>query len=137
MEKNVTTRCWTIILILALSVALPGKAGAQTGSSRIESNGAIFGGIAAAAAAVAVVAYLIIHQSAKKRGITGCVTSAGGGMTLTDEKDKRKYLISGNTTSVKPGDRMTLRGSKGSADHGKTLVWKTNAVVKDFGVCQP
>ena len=120
--------------MLALCLALPGKAAAQTGSSRIVSNGAIFGGIAAAAAAVAVVAYLVIHQSSKKRTITGCVSTAGNGLSLLDEKDKRAYSLSGSTDGVRPGERMTLRVVKAG---GKPLVWKTNAVVKDFGVCQP
>jgi len=33
-------------------------------------------------------------------------------MSVTDEKDKRIYALSGNTTDIKPGDRVTLRGKK-------------------------
>jgi hypothetical protein len=59
-------------------------------------------------------------------------------MTVTDEKDKQIYALSGNTTGIKPGDRMKLQGKKvksKGADH--TVVWEAKAVAKDFGVCQP
>lgn len=85
-----------------------------------------------------IVAYVVIHESSKKRSITGCVTPAENGMSLTDEKDKRFYALSGNTTDVKPGDRMTLRGKKiKPKDAGKPAVWETKTMSKDFGVCQP
>jgi hypothetical protein len=62
--------------------------------------------------AVAVVIIVTVYYSAKKRSITGCVASAGDGMSVTDEKDKRVYVLSGNTAGVKPGDRMKLQGKK-------------------------
>jgi hypothetical protein len=59
-------------------------------------------------------------------------------MTVTDEKDKQTYALSGNTSSIKPGDRMKLQGKKvKSKGADKTPVWETKAVAKDFGVCQP
>jgi hypothetical protein len=73
---------------------------------------------------VVVVAVLAIHYS-KKRAITGCVVSGVNGMSVTDEKDKQVYKLSGTTTGTKPGDRMRLQGKKvkpKGAD--KTLVWE-------------
>ena len=59
-------------------------------------------------------------------------------MTVTDEKDKQTYALSGNTTAMKPGDRMKLQGKKvKSKGADKTLVWEAKGVAKDFGVCQP
>jgi hypothetical protein len=58
-------------------------------------------------------------------------------MSVTDEKDKRSYALSGNTTDIKPGDRMTLQGTKIQAkDAGKPQVSETRTISKDFGVCQ-
>ena len=57
---------------------------------------------------------------------------------MTDEKDKRIYTLSGNTAGLKLGDRMTLQGKKmKQKGAGKTLVWETKTVRKDFGACQP
>src|ERR1035438_2959043 len=89
------------------------------------------------AAAVITVAVLVVHESAKKRTITGCVTSGDNGMSVTDEKDKRLYALSGDTAGVKPGERMTLRGKKFKSNEGKPPFWETKKIVKDFGVCQP
>ena len=65
---------WCGVLIVALSGALPTSAEAQTGSSKIVSNGTIVGVIVGVVAAVVVVTYFVIHESSKKRTITGCVT---------------------------------------------------------------
>ena len=128
---------WRGILIVVLSVALATPARSQSGGKIGPSNGTIVGAIVGVAAALVVVAVVAIHYS-RKRAITGCVNSAGSGMTVTDEKDKQIYTLSGNTTSIKPGDRMKLQGKKvKSKDADKTLVWEAKAVTKDFGVCQP
>lgn len=102
------------------------------------SNGTIVGVIVGVVAAVAIVAYVAIHESSKKRSITGCVIRADNGMSMTDEKDNRSYALSGNTGEIKPGDRMTLQGKKiKPKDTGKPVLWETKTISKDFGVCQP
>jgi hypothetical protein len=124
------------VVIVVLCAALATPARAQTGG-KIVSNGTIAGVIVGVAAAVAVVIILTVHYS-KKRALTGCVNSAGSGMTVTDEKDKQIYTLSGNTAGIKPGDRMKLQGKKvKSKGDEKTRVWEAKAVTKDFGVCQP
>jgi len=128
---------WRGVLIVVLCAALATPAGAQTGGGKIVSNGTITGVIVGVAAAAAVVIILAVHYS-KKRAITGCVASAGSGMTITDEKDKQIYSLSGDTQGIKSGDRMKLQGKKAKSKGGdKTLVWEAKAVSKDFGVCQP
>ena len=77
----------------------PRSAEAQTGSSKIVSNGTIVGVIVGVVAAVVVVTYVVIHESSKKRTITGCVIPGENGMSVTDEKDKRSYALSGNTAT--------------------------------------
>jgi hypothetical protein len=86
---------------------------------------------------VAVLITVLALHYAKKRSITGCVDSAGTGMTLTDD-NHHVYLLSGNTLGIKPGDRVKLHGQKiKSEGPDKTLVWEAGEVTKDFGVCHP
>lgn len=128
---------WRGVPIVVLCLALAAPARAQSGGKIGPSNGTIVGAIVGVAAAVAVVIVVAIHYS-KKRTITGCVNSAGSGMTVTDDKDKQIYALSGNTTGIKPGDRMRLQGKKVKSNGAdKTLVWEAKAATKDFGVCQP
>jgi hypothetical protein len=88
-------------------------------------------------AVVAIVTVVVIYHS-KKRTITGCVSSNENGMSVTDDRDKQSYALAGNTAGIKPGDRMTLQVKKIKAkDAGKTLVWETKKINKDFDVCQP
>jgi len=130
---------WSGVLIVVLSVVLakPAKA-AGNFPSIAPSKGAVVAAFAGVAAAVVIVAVVIIHKSSSKRTITGCVNSGEHGTSVIDDKDKHSYALFGNTTGIKPGNRMTLQGKKTKAkEAGKTLVWETKQVVKDFGVCQP
>jgi hypothetical protein len=124
------------VLIIALTFVLCTPVEAQN-SGKIVSNGTIAGVIVGVVAGVVVVTIVAIHYS-KKRTITGCVNSGANGMTVTDEKDQQSYALSGDTTNIKPGDRMRLQGKKAkSKATDKTLVWEAIKVTKDFGVCQP
>jgi hypothetical protein len=133
----VTQNCfWRGVLIVVLSVVLATPAEAQSG--KIVNTGQIVAAIVGVAAALVVVTVVIIHESSKKRTITGCVNSEENGMSVTDEKDKRIYALSGNTAGIKPGDRITLQGKKvRPKGSDKTLVWEAKRVTKDFGACQP
>ncbi len=130
-----TQKClWRGVLIVALSVALatPAKA------SGYPSAGGIVAAIVGVAAAVVVITVVVIHESSKKRAITGCVNSGENGMSVTDEKDKRIYALSGNTAGIKPGDRITLQGKKVKPKGtDKMLAWEVKKETKDFGACQP
>ena len=122
------------ILIVALGVVLTTPARAD----KLQTEGEeIVIGIVAVSAALVVGTVLIIHYS-KKRTITGCVSSVEAAMTVTDEKDKQTYTLSGDTTGVKPGDRMRLQGKKiKPRGPDKRLIWETRQVNRDFGLCQP
>ena len=122
------------VLIVALSVVVVTPAQAD----KLQTEGEeIVIGIVAVSAALVVGTVLIIHYS-KKRTMTGCVSSGETGMTVTDEKDKQIYALSGNTVGIKPGNRMRLQGKKVKPkDFDKTVVWEIKQVNKDFGLCQP
>jgi hypothetical protein len=123
-----------LIVVLSFILRIPAKA---QSSGKIVSNGTIAGVIVGVVAGAAVVTIIAIHYS-KKRSITGCVNSAANGMTITDEKDKQTYALSGDTTNIKPGDRMRLQGKKAkSKATDATIVWETRKVTNDFGVCRP
>ena len=58
------------------------------------------------------------------------------GISLSDEKTNSVYTLSGETSGVKAGDRMTLQGKKNSkANH--TFGWEVTKIRSDHGVCQP
>jgi len=123
-----------IALIGILTLALSTKAEADqlktTGEEAIA-------GIVAAVAVVVVVIVVIIHQASSNRTVTGCVSSAQNGLMVANEKDKRVYALSGDTTGVKPGERMTLHLKKIKTRGSNTLTWEPKKITKDFGVCQP
>jgi hypothetical protein len=121
-----------LAVVLCALLATPARADLK---SQVSND--IVAGVVVAAAVVVVAAILIVHYS-KKRTVTGCISSGPNGMTVTDEKDRQIYTLSGNIVGIKPGDRMKLHGKKIKLkDHDKGLVWEAKDVARDFGVCQP
>jgi hypothetical protein len=85
---------WRIALIAILSLALSRNTSADTLKSNADN---IIIGVVAAVAVVVVVVAVLIHRSAKQKTVTGCVVAAQSGMSVTDEKNKRVYRLSGDT----------------------------------------
>jgi hypothetical protein len=135
-EKNVTRKyLWHGVLIVSLCavLAVPTQADKITDDAR---NVVI--GIVAVSVAVVVIAVVVVHESRKKRTVTGCVASGANGMSVTDEKDKQVYALSGNTADIKHGDRVTLQGKKAKPTGANSpLAWQVDKETKDFGACQP
>jgi hypothetical protein len=119
-----------LIAALVLGFASP------TEANSLPTNGELVGALVGVVAVITVVTVVVIHQVRKKRTITGCVNSETSGMTLTDDKDKRTYVLSGNSAGITTGDRVKLRGKK-TRGPASSLVWQTKKVVQDFGACHP
>jgi len=123
---------WRVALIGFLCVALSTAANADQLQSDADR------GLAAAIAVVAVlvvVTVVLIHQASSNRTVTGCVVSNQDGILVTSDKDKRVYLLSGDTSSVKPGERLTVHLKKIKTKGSNTVTWETKKVSKDFGAC--
>jgi len=124
---------WRGVVIAVLIVVLTTPARAES----LDAVGAqIVAGIVVVSAAIAIgVTLLILHAKHKTSAITGCVMSEAGGMSVTDEKDKQVYALSGDPVGIKTGDRMTLEGKRRAG--GKTAIFEARSVTKDFGACKP
>jgi mannitol-specific phosphotransferase system IIBC component len=148
MKKNgegasmIRKSIWRGVLVAILSTALATHGLAEkprlaaNGSLNIVPKGlvvAVVAGIAVAAVAVVVVTVVLVKHHKRQR-ITGCIYSGANGMSVTDEKDKLSYALSGSTADVKAGYRMTLEGKRKRAGHA--LAFETHKVGMDFGACQ-
>jgi hypothetical protein len=130
---------WRGALISALCVALAIPAQAQPNSLDNMARNVVIG-IVAVSAALVVITVVIVHESRKKRTVTGCVAPGEMryGMSVKDERDKQVYDLSGNTEDIKPGDRVTLQGKKAKPTGANApLYWEVIKETKDFGPCQP
>jgi hypothetical protein len=139
------TKYFSGILIFALSFALcmpaeahnPNIVGPGSGNIGYSNKGLVIGVIVGVVAAVVVVTIVVVHESSKKRTITGCINPAQNAMTVTDEKDKRVYTLSGDTAGVKPGERMSLHGKKIKPSADNPLGWEITKIQTDYGACHP
>lgn len=122
----------SVVVVLCLVLAIPGFP--QSGYGPNISNGEIAGVLVAAGAVIGVVIYVAYRQTHKHPSVTGCVGSGGGGLTLTNAKDKKVYALSGNLSAVKEGQQVKVKGKK-SKDATGTLLFQVEQVTKDLGVC--
>lgn len=139
------TKSLSGVLIVALTLVLCGPAEAQRpnvvapSSAHIGgvSNAEIVGIVVGVVVPVVVIAVVVMHHSAKQRKITGCVVASPSGLSVNNEKDNRVYALSGDTSGVKAGERMSLQGHKINPDAGNPLGWQVSQIQKDYGACQP
>ena len=129
MSKYLLRAC----LAIALSVAFATNTQADT--LKHDADVALVAAIAVVAALV-VVTVILVRYSLNNRSITGCVVSGEDGLTMTNEKDKKVYVLAGNTSAVKAGDRVTLQGKKLNPTSTTKLTWNTRTV-RDLGACHP
>jgi hypothetical protein len=126
---------WGAVLIVGLCMALATPTRADTISNDARN---VVIGIVAVSVALVVITVVIVHESRKKRTVTGCVISGANGMSVTDEKDNRIYALSGNTSDIKPGNRVTLHGKKVNPKGASApLTWDVSKETKDLGACRP
>jgi hypothetical protein len=60
----------------------------------------------------------------------------GRGNRLTDDKDKRTYVLGTDKISLQAGERVTIKGKK-SKDKSGTLQFDVRKLVKSEGSCKP
>jgi hypothetical protein len=122
-------------LALCLLLALPAfsQIGGNLGNIG-PSKGEVVGIIAGAAAGLTAVGILVYHETHKHPSITGCLASGTDALTLQNEKDKKVYTLSGDSTALKAGQRVTLRGKKSKDTSGRSS-FQVEKLIKDYGAC--
>ncbi|MBS1800374.1 MAG: hypothetical protein JSS95_11145 [Acidobacteria bacterium] len=127
--KSRLSRRFTALLLCAALLLAPKPAKAE-----IPSGGQVAGiaiALVAVGAALGVGIYFLVR---KPPHITGCVTSGADGLTLHKESDATTYLLTGDTASIKPGNRIRLSGKKHTGPSSqRTFV--VEQVAKDYGPC--
>jgi hypothetical protein len=95
----------------------------------------IFVGVAAIGAAIGVGIYLTARRAGTS-SITGCAISSGGSLSLQHEGDQQTYTLLGDTTGVKPGDRIRVSGKKRKQYPSGNREFLVRKLAKDYGPCK-
>ena len=128
--------CTAMALALCLVLTLPALSQSGGYGGIGPSKGEIVGIIAGAGAALGAIGYLVYHETHKHPTVTGCIASNADGFVLTNEKDKRIYVLSGNVEALKASERVSLKGKKIKDSTGK-FSFQIEKLTKDLGPCQP
>jgi hypothetical protein len=93
------------------------------------STGAIIG---AAAAAGVGVTYLALRS---RSSVIGCLVNSNDGIKILSEKENKTYTLAGNSSDLKAGERVALRGKKQKDDSGN-LTLQVEKVTREYGYCR-
>jgi hypothetical protein len=121
----------SVVLVWASFFAAPVRVKAQ----KIVSNGEIVGavvGIAAAGAVIGVGTYYLV----RKASITGCAVSNQNDIELRNEGDQQTYTLLGDTTDIKAGERIRVRGKKKKKESSAGRKFLVEKLVKNYGPCK-
>jgi hypothetical protein len=135
--RNRFVPCASVALCLCLILALP--AFPQTSSGGFgPTTGEIIKAIAVVATVVGGVALHHLHETHKHPTITGCFAANADGLSLTDEKDRKVYALSGNLATLQAGERVAIRGEKVKVnDAAEKQSFQVQRLTKDLGACLP
>ena len=128
----------TLRLFLAIALACTflitssRQADAQIGISKGQGD-AIIVGLVAAGAVIGIAIYFIVRQPPS---ITGCAVTGPTGLTLQNEGDQQIFLLVGDSTAIKPGDRIRVKGKKKKVAGSSTRTFIVEKISKDFGPCK-
>lgn len=102
--------------------------GTYNPSGKSYGNGAAIGGAVAAGAGAGALLLFLHHRHA---AVVGCV--APDGKSLTDDKGKHTYQLTGET--IAPGERVSVKGKKSKGPSGIDEL-DVVSVNKDLGQCE-
>ena len=128
---NAAHKVIPVIVLLAV-LSFSASASAQTGLGHIGPTGAQVAGAAVGVGAViGIILYLTLH----KPSMTGCVRSADGAYTITDQNAQVTYTLVDATPGLKSGERVKLQGKKKKDKQGN-LTFRMKKIKRDYGPCQ-
>lgn len=130
MSKSVFRRALALLLcIILLATSRPAKAD----SLQKTANEIVAGIVGVSAAIVVVTVILVVHY--KGASVKGCVASGPDGLQLTNSSDTLTYQLAGDTSNIKPGEMVKLKGKKKAAKSGAQAAFTVKQLSKDYGAC--
>ncbi|HEX9201381.1 MAG TPA: hypothetical protein VF865_17625 [Acidobacteriaceae bacterium] len=92
--------------------------------------------VIAIVAVTAVITVAIVYAIRHDPSIKGCATSGLNGLTLTNEGNQETFRLTGDTATIKPGDRVKVTGKKKKKDAAATRNFVVTKFNKDYGACK-
>ncbi len=76
--------------------------------------------------------YFVLRQPR----LTGCVVQAADGLEIMNESDSQTYLLSGDTTGIKVGERIKITGKRQKKNASGPRPLLVTSLKKDYGSCK-
>ena len=121
-----------LVLIALLLDCRPAEA--QTGGRIGPSGGQVAAALAGAAAAIVVITVVVVYAVRRPPTITGCAVSGPNGLTLENDSDHQSFMLNGEMSGIKAGDRVKIQGKKQKAA-GTARGFTVLKLKHDYGAC--
>lgn len=130
MRKTIFSRALALFLCLLL---LPTNQPARASNGLQNLGRDIALGVVGIAAGLVVTVVLVVHYMPKSA--KGCVASGPNGLQLADNADKLTYELTGDTSNIKAGEVVKVKGKKKHGKHGASSTFTVTKLSKDYGAC--
>ena len=100
------------------------------------STGEVVGGAVGIGAGLTAIVVILVEVNHSHHTLDGCVSSGPNGLELQNS-DSKRFMLEGDSASVKAGDRVKLHGSrvKKTKDTTGNPVFNVQSLKKDYGPC--
>lgn len=123
------------LLLGVLMAAAPIRAQVIKGPIGPVTNAEIVGAFIGILAVGIVTPIVIVHELHKHHRVAGCVESDSNGLSIMDKHGTR-YILSGESSSLRSGERVMLKGNK-TKDSAGLMTFRVRRLEKDYGACKP
>lgn len=120
----------TVLLVCFAILANGSRADAQIAPSGKQAAG-IFAVLIGAVVGVGVGVYFLVRSP---HNVTGCVSTDGGNLQLTEDKSTNRYLLGGDSSALQAGERVRVNGKPGK-DSQKRRTFFVHKVSRKLGSC--
>jgi len=135
MRRRFRRALVVVLICIFASLALSRPAKAQFTGGIGPSTGEVVGVLVGAVAVVATIG-IVLYFVLRAPRLTGCVVQAAAGLELTNEGDSQTYLLSGDTTTIKVGERIKITGKKQKKNASGPRPLLVTSLKKDYGACK-
>jgi hypothetical protein len=128
MSRSLRLRC--IALLVCMAILIPAR------PARAESlHTAAVEIIVAIVAVTAVITTVIVIGIRHAPSIQGCLRESPDGLEMASTGDNQTYLLTGDTASLKAGERVKIQGKKKGKDAAGNRHFFVEKFKKDYGPC--
>jgi len=132
MLQTALRRRIVLVLLLCLLIGFYTQPAQASIPTQNQVTGIIIA-IVAIGAGIGIGVYFLVRRPPS---LTGCAATGSNGLTLENESDHQAFMLIGDTSNLKDGERVRVTGKKQKKDASGARTFLVEKLNKDYGACK-